>query len=386
MLRIGPEGTTVYIGDYYEKRGSVVTKYYDAGGQRMAVRVGGALYFLHGDHLGSATLTTDISGNRVGELRYTPYGVTRYEWGNIPTDRRYTGQRWEAFGLYDYGARMYSPGLGRFVSADIVVVAPDKPQNLNRYAYVYNSPLRYTDPSGLIAQQEAERAQEIIALLQREYRLFVRIDFGWRFLPVMHPVPGEPTALVIWEEGMWQLIELELLFEAVSDLASAMGGAERFRENLRGVWVERAVMRYAGLGAAHRIVLNAGGFTKWTVVHELAHAWDAVRGWRLSKEMQEAMGAGFAHPIRHFFNPGNPAWWYDPGQGPPPCGIDANFNGKEDFAEAVTAYVYPDRASQWAAERGWPYMDPGRGYAYASFLETPRGQFIVALLTDHNRR
>ena len=58
VLRIGPEGTTVYIGDYYKKRGAVVTKYYSAAGQRMAVRVGGALYFLHGDHLGSATLTT----------------------------------------------------------------------------------------------------------------------------------------------------------------------------------------------------------------------------------------------------------------------------------------------------------------------------------------
>jgi len=43
---------------------------------------------LLGDHLGSATLTTDASGNRVGELRYTPYGVTRYEWGSIPTNRR----------------------------------------------------------------------------------------------------------------------------------------------------------------------------------------------------------------------------------------------------------------------------------------------------------
>jgi len=148
VLRIGPEGTTVYIGDYYEKRGAVVTKYYDAGGQRMAMRVGGTLYFLHGDHLGSATLTTDISGNRVGELRYTPYGVTRYEWGSIPTPRRYTGQPWEGVGLYDYGARYYSPGLGRWISADTMVPAPPNPQSLNRYAYVYNQPLIYVDRKG----------------------------------------------------------------------------------------------------------------------------------------------------------------------------------------------------------------------------------------------
>jgi RHS repeat-associated protein len=146
VLRIGPEGTTVYIGDYYEKRGSVVTKYYDAAGQRMAVRVGGALYFLHGDHLGSATLTTDGGGNWVGEARYTPYGEMRrdYPRGVIPTDRLYTGQRQETFGLYDYRARYYHPALGRFISADPLVPEPGNPQGLNRYAYVTNNPMRYT--------------------------------------------------------------------------------------------------------------------------------------------------------------------------------------------------------------------------------------------------
>ena len=80
VLRIGPEGTTIYIGDHFEKQGAVVTKYYYAAGQRMAVRVGGALYFLHGDHLGSATLTTDGGGNWVGEARYTPYGEMRRDY------------------------------------------------------------------------------------------------------------------------------------------------------------------------------------------------------------------------------------------------------------------------------------------------------------------
>jgi len=128
----------------------VVTKYYDAAGQRMAMRVGGALYFLHGDHLGSATLTTGASGNWVGEARYTPYGEMRrdYPRGVIPTDRLYTGQRQETFGLYDYRARYYHPALGRFISADTLVPNPGNPQDLNRYAYVRNNPLKYTDPSG----------------------------------------------------------------------------------------------------------------------------------------------------------------------------------------------------------------------------------------------
>jgi RHS repeat-associated protein len=150
VLRMDGSGTTVTIGDYYEQQGSTVRKYYYAGGQRIAVRVNGTLYFLHGDHLGSATLTTGAGGNWVGEARYTPYGEMRrdYPRGVIPTDLLYTGQRQEGFRLYDYRARFYSPGLGRFVSADTIVPGAGNPQNLNRYAYVRNNPLRYTDPTG----------------------------------------------------------------------------------------------------------------------------------------------------------------------------------------------------------------------------------------------
>ena len=51
-------------------------------------------------------------------------------------------------GLYYYGARYYDPTLGRFIQPDSIVPEPGNPQSLNRYAYVNNNPLRYTDPSG----------------------------------------------------------------------------------------------------------------------------------------------------------------------------------------------------------------------------------------------
>ncbi|MCP4252170.1 MAG: hypothetical protein GY775_01960, partial [Candidatus Scalindua sp.] len=38
--------------------------------------------------------------------------------------------------------------LGRFISADPIVPDPTNPQALNRYSYVLNNPLKYTDPSG----------------------------------------------------------------------------------------------------------------------------------------------------------------------------------------------------------------------------------------------
>ena len=82
--------TTVHVGAHYEKdvTGNAATSYYTVGGQRIAQRRAGVVYYLHTDHLGSASLTTDASGNRVGELRYKPYGETRYIWGVTPTDRR----------------------------------------------------------------------------------------------------------------------------------------------------------------------------------------------------------------------------------------------------------------------------------------------------------
>jgi RHS repeat-associated protein len=101
-----------------------------------------------GDHLGSVTVLAQ-GGSVAGATRYLPYGAIRLETGVWPTDRRFTGQRWEqGLGLYDYNARFYDPALGRFLQPDPIVPEPGNPQALNRYAYVYNNPLRYTDPSG----------------------------------------------------------------------------------------------------------------------------------------------------------------------------------------------------------------------------------------------
>ena len=75
------------------------------------------------------------------------------------TDKLFTGQRETAgLGIYHYQARFYSPKLGRFLSADTIVPDPANPQDLNRYAYVRNNPLKYTDLAGM----PAWRAQVIV--------------------------------------------------------------------------------------------------------------------------------------------------------------------------------------------------------------------------------
>jgi RHS repeat-associated protein len=47
-------------------------------------------------------------------------------------------------------ARLYDPALGRFLSPDPYVQAPEFSQNFNRYAYCLNNPLKYTDEDGKV--------------------------------------------------------------------------------------------------------------------------------------------------------------------------------------------------------------------------------------------
>ena len=142
--------TTYFVGNYYEVTGGVVTKYYFAGAQRIAMRQDGTLYYLLSDHLGSTSITTDSTGNKISELRYTAWGEVRYQSGVTPTQYQFTGQMsyTESFGLMYYGARWYDPYLNRFAQADTIIPGAGNSQAWDRYAYVSNSPLRYVDPTG----------------------------------------------------------------------------------------------------------------------------------------------------------------------------------------------------------------------------------------------
>ncbi|MFT3890486.1 MAG: RHS repeat-associated core domain-containing protein [Anaerolineales bacterium] len=140
--------TTYFVGAYYEVANGVVTKYYYAGSQRIAMRNNSDLKFLVGDHLGSTSLTTGANGTVVSELRYKAWGEVRSESGSTPTKYTYTGQYsyTSDFGLMFYNARWVDVSLGRFAQADTIV--PDGIQGYDRYAYSSNNPVKYTDPTG----------------------------------------------------------------------------------------------------------------------------------------------------------------------------------------------------------------------------------------------
>ncbi|MBI4847635.1 MAG: hypothetical protein HY808_03540, partial [Nitrospirae bacterium] len=146
---VGVPTTTTYISKLYECTDGVCTKYIFAGTQRIAKINGAEINYYHTDHLGSSSVITDAAGTKVQEVQYYPFGETLVNNGSVDVSYKFTGQEEDAeTGLYYYGARYYDPKLARFVSADTIVPEPFDPQALNRYSYVLNNPVIFTDPSG----------------------------------------------------------------------------------------------------------------------------------------------------------------------------------------------------------------------------------------------
>jgi RHS repeat-associated protein len=115
--------------------------------------------YFHTDHLGSIALLTNEAGALAQRLSYDPWGKRRFNNGadDFPgslssttlTTRGFTGEEELSIGgLVHLNGRVYDPMLARMVSADPVVPDALNAQAWNRYSYVGNSPLTFTDPSG----------------------------------------------------------------------------------------------------------------------------------------------------------------------------------------------------------------------------------------------
>ena len=78
-------------------------------------------------------------------------GIGKTLTGLTILDRGYTGhEHLQSVGLVNMNGRIYDPKLHRFLQPDNFVQDPFNTQNYNRYGYVLNNPLIYTDPSGEI--------------------------------------------------------------------------------------------------------------------------------------------------------------------------------------------------------------------------------------------
>ena len=99
----------------------------------------------------------DNHGNTIEEHSYDAWGNHRNpsNWtlsnfsSNLGINRGFTGHEMlPTFQLINMNGRMYDPVIGRMLSPDNFVQNPDNAQSYNRYSYVLNNPLKFTDPSG----------------------------------------------------------------------------------------------------------------------------------------------------------------------------------------------------------------------------------------------
>jgi len=114
-------------------------------------------YYLHRDYQGSIIAISNTKGNIVEKRLFDAWGNIKqvvHENGTINKtlgiiDRGYTGhEHLQSVGLIHMNGRLYDSAIRRFLSPDNFVQDPYNTQNFDRYTYVYNNPLMYTDPSG----------------------------------------------------------------------------------------------------------------------------------------------------------------------------------------------------------------------------------------------
>ncbi|MET3028389.1 RHS repeat-associated core domain-containing protein [Flavobacterium sp. UW10123] len=113
--------------------------------------------FLQRDYQNSIVAITDPSGTVLEKRIFDAWGtIAKVQDGAGNTlsgltilDRGYTGhEHLQSVGLINMNARLYDSKLHRFLQPDNNIQDPFNTQNYNRYGYVMNNPLRYTDASG----------------------------------------------------------------------------------------------------------------------------------------------------------------------------------------------------------------------------------------------
>jgi RHS repeat-associated protein len=128
------------------------------GGTAGTAKPAQSLSYMHVDHLGSVSVLTDETGSVVERLAFDPWGKRRFPNGladsndtivGLTLDRGFTmHEHLDEMGIIHMNGRIFDPLIGRFMSADPFIQAPENLQSHNRFAYVMNNPLNLVDPSG----------------------------------------------------------------------------------------------------------------------------------------------------------------------------------------------------------------------------------------------
>ncbi len=138
--------------------GTLKSEYVFFDGERVARKdfPGNTVAYYFSDHLKTASVITNASGTINAESDYYPWGGELQFINNDQNDYKFTGKKRDTeTGLDYFGARYYSSGLGRWISADwsatpVPVPYADlrDPQSFNLYGFVGGNPASKADPDG----------------------------------------------------------------------------------------------------------------------------------------------------------------------------------------------------------------------------------------------
>ena len=147
------------------------------------------------DAQGSLIALVDADGNVVRRYAYDPWGkrVSPTNWMLEDTTdpdatchiaRGYTmHEHLDNFGLINMNGRVFDPSVAQFLSPDNYIQSDGNWLNYNRYAYCYNNPLSYTDPSGEIVWETIVASMILCGVT--DYLTQV----AWNMLPIL--IEGE---------------------------------------------------------------------------------------------------------------------------------------------------------------------------------------------------
>lgn len=111
------------------------------------------VYWFHPDHLGSSSFITGADGEVTQNIEYFPSGETFVEnhRNSNHSPYKFNGKELDAeTGYYYYGARYYNPRVSLWLNVDPLA---EKTPSFSPYAYALQNPVRYIDPTGMIAEE-----------------------------------------------------------------------------------------------------------------------------------------------------------------------------------------------------------------------------------------
>ncbi|MFG2880679.1 RHS repeat-associated core domain-containing protein, partial [Streptomyces sp. NPDC048337] len=250
LIKREPSGTTLYLPGTEVKLTTAgkleSTRYYahPAGPTMVKTAKDGVITtsYLMTDKNGTATTSVDATTMAITRRKFTPYGEVRGAAPAVwPGKKGFVGGEVdESTGLVHLGAREYDPATGRFISVDPIVDF-NEPKQQNPYVYANNSPVTFSDPSGL------------------------------SIAPPVMPIKDFTDAEAAWANMIQGKSALDIALEVAMGILKDASGYNDIRDCLGGDWGACA-------GLALDAALPFAGRAK-RILKALDRAWDAFNSW-----------------------------------------------------------------------------------------------------------